>query len=214
MMVATAYSRDLLSNSGIPSNTLNFLHNAKGEIIEKVEQAAGTITETARRVKATLPGATDTVIKHVADTGNQVIGKGAETVGSAKAVIIDSAEKTLNATVYNWMDTHPLISWFLTHPLYTIGVVLLTLLLLSGLLRAVGRITEKVWLFILHSPFKLGKWLLGLGTKTFITGSTTSSSKNTSQARLAEILSRLEAIRKEQDSLMHEVEAILTLENK
>jgi hypothetical protein len=212
-MMTTANGGDLLPASEIPSNTLNLLQNVKGELIEKAGQTAGAITQTVSKVKVTLPEATEAVVKHVAETGNQMIGKGAETVGTAKTTIIEGAEKTLNATVYNWLDTHPLISWFLTHPLYTIGAVLLILLILSGLLRAFGRITEQAWLFILHSPFKFGKWLVGLGTKTLTTGSTTTnSSKTTSQARLTEILSQLEVMRKEQDSLMHEIKVILALE--
>lgn len=214
-MVTTASGGELLSNSRMPSNTFNFLQNTKGEILEKAGQTAGTIAETASKIKATLPGATETAIHRVTETGSQVMGKGAETVGSAKTAIIDGAQKTLNATVYNWLNTHPLLSWFLTHPLYTIGAILLTLLLFSGLFRAFGRLSEQAWVFILHSPFKLSKWLLGFGTKTLVTRPTiTNSSKSDSQARLVEIMSRLENIRQEEDILMQEVKTILSLEKK
>ena len=214
-MVTTAGSGELLPNSGIASNALNFLQNLEGRVTEKAGQAAGAISETASKAKAALPGTAETVINQVTDIGSQVIEKGAEAVGSTETGIADSVQKALNDTVYGWLNTHPLLSWFVTHPLYAIGVFLFTLLLLSGLLKAFGSIIEHAWVFILRSPFKLGKRLLGIGTKTLATRSTiVNSSKNNLQEQLSEILSRLEVIQQEQDALTQQAKKILALEKK
>jgi len=214
-MVTTAHSGELFPNSGIASNALNFLQKFEGSVTEKAGQAAGAIAETASKAKAALPGTAETVINQVTDIGSQVIGRGAEAVGSSKTGIVDGVQKALNGTVYGWLNTHPLLSWFATHPLYAIGVFLFTLLLLSGLLKAFGSITEHAWVFILRSPFKLGKRLLGIGTKTLANRSTiVNSSKNNPQEQLAEILSRLEVIQQEQDVLMQQAKRILALEKK
>ncbi|MBW4541857.1 MAG: hypothetical protein KME43_22335 [Myxacorys chilensis ATA2-1-KO14] len=212
-MVTIVGSGELFPNSGMSSNALNVLQNAKVNFTEKAGQAAGAISETVSQAKAGLSGTSETVINRVTETGGQIIGKGAETVGSTKTVIADSVQKSLNSTVYAWLNAHPLLSWFLTHPFYTIGIVLLTLLLLSGLLKAFSRITEQAWVFILQLPFKLGKRLLGMVTKPLaIRATVVNSSKSSPQEQLAEILLRLEVIQQEQNTLMQQAKTILTLE--
>jgi hypothetical protein len=139
-------------------------------------------------------------------TGGFVLGLAGTTIG-------DGVQRALTTTVYDWLDAHPLLSWLITHPIYTIAGILLALLLLSGLLRAFGRMSEQVWIFILRSPFRLTQWIFRTTTALFIARLPMAQAKEpTSQERIAEILTRLEALRQEQDSLMQEIKTILLSE--
>jgi predicted PurR-regulated permease PerM len=137
-------------------------------------------------------------------------GTGCSVLGFAGTALGGGVQRALTTSVYDWLDAHPLLSWLISHPLYTIAGILLTLLLLSGLLRAFGRMSEQVWIFILRSPFRLTQWIFKTTTAVFIAKlPATQVKEQNTQERLAEILTRLETLRQEQDSLMQEIKTIL-----
>jgi hypothetical protein len=55
----------------------------------------------------------------------------------------------------NWLLAYPYLAWLISHPLPGLGLLLLTIFALGGLLKAIGRGFEQVWLFLLQTPFKL-----------------------------------------------------------
>lgn len=122
----------------------------------------------------------------------------------------------VGTSLQNWLTAHPLIHWVVDHPLWTVGLVVLTIFLFWGLLRAIARFIEQLWLVILRSPLLLFRWVLGMGTRTY---QRLADAKDLpvpapveNQARLTEILTRLEALRQEQDQLLQEVKTLLTVQ--
>jgi hypothetical protein len=130
---------------------------------------------------------------------------------------VDSLLNSLTAPLQAWLSQHPILLWLATHPLWLLGVILLLLFLLSGLLRAVASLTEKLWLTLLRLPIILMQWAwqgsLLLLRRPFASKAVNQSSPINpplldTPDRLTEILERLETLRKEQDELLKEVKRL------
>lgn len=124
------------------------------------------------------------------------------------------------APIQGWFDQHPWLEWLLQHPLWLVGLAVVAIFMLAGLLQAIGRLTENVWLTLLSLPFRLVGWLfVGLvGLGRFVFGKRSASVKQVSEVelsaakpenRLQELLDRLDAIRTEEEALLKEVKEIL-----
>ena len=115
-----------------------------------------------------------------------------------------------------WLNTHPFWNWLLIHPLWLVAAIILLLFLLAGLLGAIARLTEKIWLAILQAPLKLIQLIwwgtIALFKLPFTPRATAVKSLAAEPDRLAVILERLDAIRAEQDELLQEVRSILAVQ--
>ncbi|NJL20636.1 MAG: hypothetical protein HC895_07175 [Leptolyngbyaceae cyanobacterium SM1_3_5] len=69
----------------------------------------------------------------------------------------------LTQPIADWLQAHPLFEQAIDHPLLTLGLLFVVLLLLSGLIQAIARLTEQIWLGILRSPVLLIQWLFAIG---------------------------------------------------
>jgi len=153
----------------------------------------------------------------------------AENISGAASDAIQSA---IDAIVKNWMDSHPAIFWLVSHPLIGLAMLLLFILIILGLFQALGSFFAEGWLSILQIPGKFIQGVFSVGSKSVsnlggvavnslvsrnpglhnnsaLQLSGVESNSLESQERLANILTRLEAIRQEQNQLLQEVSAIL-----
>lgn len=144
----------------------------------------------------------------------------------------DALQSAINATVKDWIDSNPVFFWFVNHPLIYLAILLLFILSILGFFQALGSLFAEGWLFILQSPVKFMQGVMIVGSKSVnnVGGVAVNSLvskkpeyKNNSalqlrgvesnslesQERLANILTRLEAIRQEQNQLLQEASAIL-----
>ncbi|MDX2097480.1 MAG: hypothetical protein SFW36_06855 [Leptolyngbyaceae cyanobacterium bins.59] len=126
-------------------------------------------------------------------------------------------QEAIVGSFQNWLLQHPFLLWLVTHPLWSVGIVLLAIFLFWGLLQAVTRLTERIWLFILQAPLKLIQG--GFRVLTFLISRKTPETtpievqKEDPRQRLTTIVNRLEALRQEQDALMQEMKQLLAIEN-
>lgn len=104
-----------------------------------------------------------------------------------------------------WLDQHWLIHFFLYHPLSLLGLILIIVFLVSGILRAVSRTSENFWILLLKLPLRGLGWLGAQGLTWFRQG----QQAKTSGDRLKELLTRLDSLRAEQDSILDEVKTLL-----
>lgn len=130
------------------------------------------------------------------------------------------ANSILNAflsPIQEWLSQHPQIGWFLTNPGWLLVVLVVALFLLSGLLRAVASLTEKLWLGLLKLPIRLVQWVWQGSffllrrplAKPPVQLNLTGESEQSASERLTEVLERLELLRREQDELMQEMKSLL-----
>jgi hypothetical protein len=66
-----------------------------------------------------------------------------------------SIERTIGNYFTHWLNAHPYLVWLGAHPLWSLGLGLLSILAVWGLIRAIGRGVEQIWLLLLTTPFKL-----------------------------------------------------------
>jgi hypothetical protein len=114
-------------------------------------------------------------------------------------------------SVQAWMATHPVAAWLMNHPLWTIALFFISLLLCWGLLGAIARLIQQVWLLILQAPLKLLRWLFGSLFKALPMPmlKPEASPEKQRQQHLIETIDRLEALQQEQEVLLQEVKTML-----
>lgn len=125
-------------------------------------------------------------------------------------------QQAIGDSIQDWFIEHPMLNWFLNHPFLTIGLGLVAILLLQGLLRAIGHFTEQIWLLIFRAPIQLTQQLLKLlllpfQPKTSPGPPSLEAVQPEQKERLAQLLNQLETLKQEQDKLLKEVKMILNL---
>ena len=194
-------------------------HSAANSIAETVQQSKNSLTETTTQAIHSITDATKSAVSTVTETAQQAsasleeTARVADNLNKAAASAIHDA---VSAAIQNWLDSHPVISWMISHPVLDVVLFLLALFMLSGLFKALGSLSEKIWLFLLRSPLKLGHVFLNVAVKkrtpTKLPKYYHSASLDNSNERITKILTRLEEIRQEQNHLLQEVSAMLKSE--
>jgi hypothetical protein len=114
-------------------------------------------------------------------------------------------EHAISSYFSQWMGQHPYFAWSIAHPFLSLGLMLIAILLLWGLIQAIGRGVEQIWLFLLKTPFKLLQPIFrpiwGSIWRRF--GHTEDSPAG--GERLEQIIDRLHALNQEQQSLLQEL---------
>lgn len=149
-----------------------------------------------------------------ADQAKESLGSTiAQTEGFRRSVA-EAVRQAIVSTIQDLLPDGTVMDWLLAHPLYAIGLVILLIFLLGGLLRFINRLTEQVWIYLLQLPINLLRWL-GAGLFGFLKRKpqANNGSKEVGERSLAEILSRLGELQREEAELMQELQALLMSTN-
>jgi hypothetical protein len=129
--------------------------------------------------------------------------------------IAESIERSVSAYLTQWLFAHPYLAWTIAHPMPSLGLLVLTIFSLWGLIKAIGRFIEQIWLFLLTTPFKLLQPILRQSWRSIrrIFGHTNSSNdrlnsevvSNLSANRIGAIVDRLQQLNQEQEVLLQEL---------
>ncbi len=124
-------------------------------------------------------------------------------------------EHAVSSYFNQWLAQHPYLAWSIAHPLLSLGLVLLAILLLWGLFKAIGRGVEQIWIFLLQTPFKLLQPIFSRMWRSIWrilgnTGETTADlalkpADSQVPAHIDLILDRLHALNQEQQILLGEL---------
>jgi hypothetical protein len=119
-----------------------------------------------------------------------------------------------------WLVSHPYLAWIIAHPLPSLGLSFLAIFSLWGLIKAISRGIEQMWLFLLKTPFKLLQPIFRLtwGLTRRILGHTNSSGEqpdsplmlDSSPPQIAQIVDRLQTLNREQELLLSELSTLLS----
>lgn len=197
------------------------VQQTKDDFIESTSQSFETINQTTGRTRDTINEAASSTLSNVTEKSGQLLNSVSsatnalkdslqtttEKIDSLNQTLSDGIQAAINSSLNSWVDKYPQLIWVINHPLQCFGILLLGLFLFSGLLGAISRVTEKFWLFILTSPFKIFSNIWLLISKSWQKDN--DYQKTEPQKRVTEILSRLESIRQEQTSLSQELEFLL-----
>jgi hypothetical protein len=126
--------------------------------------------------------------------------------------LLNSLWQSLVAPLQDWINQHPLVAGLVAHPLWLLAAVLLTVFLAAGLLRAVAGLTEQFWLLLLKLPIwgVQASWRGSILLLRLILPAAKSSASKPASQRLSEVLTRLEALRQEENELMRELKLLLS----
>lgn len=131
---------------------------------------------------------------------------------------IDRVLDRVTAPIQDWLSAHPAGYWLVSHPIWLLGLVLILLLLLSGLFGAIAQLTQRLWIGILQAPFALAALIFATTLRLFKLpfrwqAKSTQPEPNSPQDRLSQILARLEDLKQEENELLQEAKAIVSLKN-
>ncbi|MBD1814640.1 hypothetical protein NDA07_22735 [Microcoleus vaginatus DQ-U2] len=222
-------------------------NQAVSRVSETTNKAVDAVSHSAATAKETINQTTNSAVNTLNQSTSQAVESVTQAPEKAKASLEDSLQKAgimsdatsnalqsaIDGMFKNWMDSHPVVFWLVSHPWISLVMLVLFLLIIRSLLQALGNFFAKGLLFILQIPLKFMQGVLSLGSKSVsnLGGVVVNSlvSKNPkdknnsalqlrgvesnsleSQERIANILIRLEAIRQEQNQLLQEASAILS----
>lgn len=130
-----------------------------------------------------------------------------------------SIERAVANYFSQWLGAHPYLAWIFAHPLPSLGLVLLTIFCLWGLVGAIGRGIEQIWLFLLKTPFKLIQpifrpiwrsiWSITGQTKTNERQPIPLSSATTVPEQIERVIDRLQLLNHEQETLLIELSTLV-----
>jgi hypothetical protein len=66
-----------------------------------------------------------------------------------------SVQEAIDSSIRNWLDSHWPLGWIISNPWLSLLLLWLVIVLLWGLLGALGRSVQQGWLWILQIPIKL-----------------------------------------------------------
>lgn len=107
----------------------------------------------------------------------------------------------------DFLAVHPLWAWVVNRPLLALAIALVGLLLFSGLLRAIARLTERFWLALGQLPLRLVVWLFSALTRWLRRPQAAPTDAPRDRAR--QIGQRLEALHQEEAALLRELQTLL-----
>lgn len=215
------------STGQLRTSFLDATGEATSRITDATSRTASTFKETTEQATGALNDATQVVVHQLNDATSSITQTAEKTkvaldetlqkTEHLSGVVANSVQDFVATSIKTWMTEHPMISWVIAHPLWTIALVLLALLLCWSLLGAIAQFTQQVWLFILQAPLKLMQALpksaFQLLKRADTLQSMTLNAQQDTQKRLPAILNRLEMLRQEQEILMKEVHSILLVKH-
>ncbi len=129
--------------------------------------------------------------------------------------ISESIDRAISSYFSQWLGQHPYLSWSLSHPLPSLVIILIWILLLWGLIKAIGRAIEQLGLFILKTPLRLLQPIFGSIWRSIVrifghnnsSGSqpTAKSTPTPTAIQIERIVDRLQVLSQEQEMLLDEL---------
>jgi hypothetical protein len=132
--------------------------------------------------------------------------------------ISESIERAVSSYLSQWLVAHPYLAWMISHPLPSVGLALVAIFSLWGLIKAIGRGVEQIWLFLLTTPFRLLQPIFRLMWSSIRqifghnnpSGAQVNSELKSTQSpeRIDRIVNRLQILSQEQANLLRELSTL------
>ncbi len=126
--------------------------------------------------------------------------------------LLDSMSNSVTSYLDAWLVNHPVLYWLVNHPVISLLGSLITVILIVRLLvtiyRAIANMIDRMWLWILQSPFSLLKFLFGweVKSKTVSPNTTITNYEVTNNPeQLQEIMTRLDKIQQQQQQILQDI---------
>lgn len=147
----------------IKTSVLEATNGAVKTLTEASDHAASVVKETTDKATGALNDATNisvhrindatTSIAEAADKTKLALDATLERAEQLSGAIANSVQEVVITSVQMWMVDHPAISWIITHPLLTIILIPLSLLVFWNLINTIIKFAQRIFLLILKAPF-------------------------------------------------------------
>ncbi len=134
--------------------------------------------------------------------------------------ISESIERAISSYFSQWLAQHPYLAWSIAHPIPSLCLLLLGIFTLWGLIKAIGRGIEQIWLFLLKTPFKLLQpifrliWVAMRRIFGYTNPVNTKPTHSPTAERIDRIVDRLYLLNQEQDLLLQELSTLTNLTSR
>jgi CBS domain containing-hemolysin-like protein len=125
---------------------------------------------------------------------------------------VNSISSPITSAMHDWLRQHPVLAWLFNHPFISLIVSLITVILIVRLIltiyRAIATTIDRMWLWILQSPFLLLKFLFGweVKPKNKIAQTTITNYEVTNNSQqLEEIMTCLAKIQQQQEEILQDI---------
>ncbi len=125
---------------------------------------------------------------------------------------VNSISNSITSAMNDWLEQHPILAWLFNHPFISLIVGFITVILIVRLIltiyRAIATTIDRMWLWILQSPFLLLKFLFGweVKPKNKIPQTTITNYEVTNNSeQLEEIMNCLATIQQQQEEILQDI---------
>ena len=125
--------------------------------------------------------------------------------------LVDNIGGSINSRWDAWLSHHSFIAWLIDHPIISLisglVTVVLAVRLLATIYRAIANTIDRMWLWILRSPFLLLKLLFGWEPKPKDTSNLTVTNYEVTNdtEQLQQIMLRLDKIQQQQEQIIQDL---------
>jgi hypothetical protein len=200
--------------NGTAQKTASSVKNATNQVLNVFSETGDKAKESAQKT-----------LHSIGDFGNSITTK-----------VDDSISSTINRPLNGikvWIDAHPIVAWIthvinwgFHHPIIGIISLIVSIFLLKIFIKALSNFLEQAFLSLLNAPGNFSKFILNLifqpknnvvDTEAKVIEEPVNTVAATSitpehKERVTSILSRIEAIKQEQNELLQELKSILSLD--
>jgi hypothetical protein len=214
-------------------------HQAKDSLSTTADKAVNIVTARVSDVLNSITATTQQAKASVGESIEQTktsLEQTLQTAGNINSRTSEAIQTAIASSVNDWLQDHPtvlrlmqVLIWATNHPIISLIILLFAAAIAWSLIKSIGRLFEIAWLSLLQAPFKLGRVLIQAGSRSLarfgslpinhlvgakntvipVVSPNTETTPKNKQQRLAEISSRLEAIKHEQSELLQEAAAII-----
>ncbi len=213
--------------SNIADRTQNVLETVDRSAIQTQEQLNIVKTQAINSIANVTQNAKDILTKTLNETGDRAVEKLLKTTDNVRETLEQTIQKAetvtnslnneiqagTNAVITNWLNQHPIIAWILEHPLLTLILIIFSLVLVLGAIKAVFQAIEKLGGRLINSPLMAVTFLWGLKKKKTETAMTLqheptldfSFNTSLSEENLSQIVQKLETLEKTQHQILQQL---------
>jgi hypothetical protein len=119
-----------------------------------------------------------------------------------------SVQEAIDSSLGNWLQSHWPLGWIVTNPGQSFLFLLISIVLFWGLLGALGRGVQQMWIWLLRSPLK------ALGLLQVKAGRLIGQNRFTSrEQRIADVMQQLTKTQEQQAQLLAELSDLVAKHN-
>jgi ElaB/YqjD/DUF883 family membrane-anchored ribosome-binding protein len=206
-----------------PGSLPETAEQAKSGLTRMRNQAVETLNQVKNEATDQVSGYSSLAQEKLTETTTATLNRMTEASGKAsaslegtlqkvttiKSSVSEATQVAIRSLVSDWLTEHPVVAWIVQHPLLTLLLIVVGIVLLWGLFQAVFRVIEEFWVSILKSPLFLGKTLLGLrAMKSVDLGQPSGAFADADSEQVRQILARLDLIQQKQEKILRELAAL------